>query len=172
MTQEGATCVSREFFSLLAIISLSGLFACDFYPGSAYKTSQTMRTWIELDAQSEPACMLVGSYRFTQPLQIPNFNLTSKLRLRPENRQDREFLPIQASLQYHLNDQLFYQVNYDLNRSARATTRLRRQSGGFFDTDDVVDTWFCIQDGFMPIHTRVDWSKNMRFLRESAQQEF
>ena len=45
----------KRVFSLLAIISLSGLFACDFYPGSSYRTRQTMRTWDPLDAQSEPA---------------------------------------------------------------------------------------------------------------------
>jgi len=160
----------KRVFSLLAIISLSGLFACDFFPGSVYKMRQTMRTWSVMDAQSSPVCTLVGTYTFRYDVEVPDFNVTSILKLKPENRQDREFLPTQAYLGWDLNGSPFYQINYDLNNSGRGRTRLRDQPGWFFNADDEIDTWFCIQDGILPMHTKVDYGKRMRFHRESSQQ--
>jgi hypothetical protein len=156
----------KRVFSLLAIISLSGMFACDFYPGSTYRTRQTWRTWLVLDATSAPVCSLVGTYTLTQDLQGPGFGIRSSLSLRPEFKQDRDFLPNQASLQWELNGQFLYQINYDLNNSGRAKTRSHNQPGISLNDGDVIDTWFCLENGIMPMHTRVDWRKNMRFERE------
>ncbi len=157
----------KRVFSLLAIISLSGLFACDFFPGSMYRTRQTWRTWTVMDATSAPDCMLVGSYTFTQDVRVPQYDVKSSLKLTAEFRQDREFLPTQASVRYDLNGGFLSQINYELNPAGRARTRLQDQPGIFFSTGDVLDAWFCIQDGSLFIHTKVDFRKDMRFDREA-----
>ena len=158
----------KRAFALLAIISLSGLFACDFYPGSSYQTRQSMRTWAVLDAQSGPACLPLGSYTFTQDLMVPDWNGNWRLSLRPLNRQDRNNLPLQTWIQYDLNDQFFFQVNFDL-KSGRGSSRVWNQAGINFNSNDRLDMWFCAGDGFIPIETRVDWSERLRFPRLTQQ---
>ena len=115
--------------------------------------------------------MLVGTYTLRQDLYVPDFNLKSNLRFRPENRQDREFLPLQASLQWDLNDSFFYQVDYHLDRAGRGRARLRDQEGWSLNADDVIDTWLCIPNGIIPMHTRVDYRMNWRFHRMERQIE-
>ena len=159
----------KRAFSLMAIISLSGLFACDFFPGSRYQTRQTLRVWTPWDAQSEPVCRSVGAYRFTQDLEVPDWSARWRLSLRPEERQDRDNLPTQAWIQYDLNDQFFHQINFDLNRG-RGSSQVRDQVGFSFNTDDILEMYLCFQDGFVPAETTVDYKENVRFLR--IQQQF
>ena len=161
----------KRAFSLLAMISLLGLFACDFFPGSSYNMRQSVRTWSVLDAQSEPDCILVGTYTLRQDLNVPDFNVSSNLRFRTENREDQEFLPSRASLQWDLNDSFFYQIDYDLDRRGRGRGRLRNQEGWSLNADDVLDTWLCIPNGIIPMHTRVDYRMNWRFHRQEYQNE-
>ena len=77
----------RTALAALATIAVTGLVACDFFPGSKYNTRQTMRTWIFMNPDD---CLSVGQYTFTQDVTLPQFDLRSSIKLTPENRDDRE----------------------------------------------------------------------------------
>jgi hypothetical protein len=100
---------------------------------------------------------------------VPDWHGSWRLSLRPPNRLDRLQLPSQTWIQYDLNNQFFHQINFDMNRFGRGSSRVRNQAGVSFNTDDKLDMWFCAQDGFVPTETRVDWNETLRFLRVRQQ---
>ncbi|MFQ5416918.1 MAG: hypothetical protein ACE5FL_07710 [Myxococcota bacterium] len=149
---------------LLAVLMMSGLLACDFYPGSRYRSQNSVRTWTSISGGN---CLLAGSYTFRQDLQVPEFSGIEGIRLRPESKDDIDSLPQQVSIQYDLNSSFFLQTDFELNPRGRGRFRHRKTGPFSFNDGDVLDWWFCADDGVIPIHTRVDHFKSVRFRRDS-----
>ena len=86
----------RRTMAIIVVLAiLPGFIACDFSSGSRARWGGSVTAWTAIAAGG---CFLYGSYFFETAMVVPAFLLLSKLRLRHENRADREQFPDRVEL--------------------------------------------------------------------------
>jgi hypothetical protein len=145
----------------LLVTSLLALVGCDWVPGSQLRWSHSVRTWEELTSGE---CLNIGVYTWAIDASIPPFKGTSSLKIRPPNKDQREFLPTNLDINWYLNDALtpFYSQEYDV-RNGRA--KLREEVGvtwSYLAGDDLRYE-ICVGGGTLPIQSELGLSLKWKF---------
>jgi hypothetical protein len=145
----------------LLVISLLALVGCDWLPGSQLRWSHSVRTWEELTSGE---CLTLGTYIWAINASTPPFRGTTSLKVRPEFKDQREFLPTNLDLNWYLNDALTptYQQAFEL-KNGRA--KLREEVGVTWSylAGDELRYEICVGGGTLPLHSEIGYSLRWKF---------
>ena len=146
----------------LLLVSLLGLLACDWVPGSQLRWSHSVRTWEQLDDVNP--CLTLGTYVWAINASTPPFRGTTSLKIRPEFKDQKEFLPTNLDLNWYLNDALtpYYSQQFEL-KNGNAKLREEVDVTWNFLAGDELRYEICVGGGTLPIQSELSLSLKWKF---------
>jgi len=151
--------------ALILVTSLLGLLACDWLPGSQARWSHTVRTWEQLDDINP--CLTLGAYTWAIDASTPPFRGTTSLKIRPQFKDQREFLPTNIDLNWYLNDVLtpVYSQQFDV-KNGRAKLKEDVPVTWSYSAGDVLTYQICVGGGTLPIQSELTYSLKWKFAKD------
>ncbi len=153
---------TSAFFCIALAIAVG--LGCDLTPGSKYDHRFSVETWDPIDGGN---CLAIGTYVMGLDLSWNPAQGKSQIRLTPEFKQDRDFLPDGLELRYTLRRgmstlplyNLFYQLNKGKGKTDFILSPMTLLQG------DEIDVEACnlgALSSTIPIHTRIDWRMSLK----------
>ena len=156
----------RRTMAIIVVLAiLPGFIACDFSSGSRARWGGSVTAWTAIAAGS---CFLYGSYFFETAMVLPSFLLLSRLKLRHENRADREQFPNQAQLLWEQvrSSLVIASVLTVLDLSSRGSGKNKMEVPQMdFQQGDQLRMTICALGGTIAVLTLIQLIMVLRFAR-------
>ena len=154
----------RTTIAALLVLAAAVLLGCEFERGSKYSWSASILLWDPIDDQLGGCNTLIGTYEFQQDFIFPAGDVKTAIKLSPQDKEDREFLPQFLDLRFEVNDVFQYQINYDMKKGKGKASQ-PQNFDWTYNIGDHIDMYICTNGGDIPAMTELDIKTQWKFLK-------